>query len=705
MISNISKQFSNLQQDKLVICKKELMHIQQVLSFYIANSDNPYYKYFEPLKKVLKNEISHIKIIHKCIKDNYNHINIRHKICAFEFLVNIARIEKEISQLLYRINLLSNKLSQLIEEHFDQYIPSASLERRYSNKAITYFLDFYINSFKQDKNKKILNVWGTHNKYKAIDINNELKIIENTFWYYELSRLIPALIHEVGHFIFQGNEVLNDFNEYIEKNVPELSSFDNIGEEILSDIFSLEQCGESYIYTLFYTQVFTNFDLIYYDESIKHCYIPKPSSDSKDDHRKSFIIILRLKVLISFYYETVDKNNIKPHIEEIEDFINLLYSTDTSSTLSLNNIYLNDYPNYTKLYSDICSELESFTEHIVKTLTIVYKEIQSTTTVPYNTIFNEIWTKHQTSSENWQHPNIFREKILKNIFSGQHNIIHTPDRFQAYELTLYKLRTDITNKDDNDIVNDYTDEIFYKRTNTNISRHPSYKTFGIFNIYSNLEKNSEIPRTSIENFLTNTNHEQTLAYYTQKIPLSFLEKIGDDTIHDNNFFGLIMKLQLKQESIKNIRLGYQHIKDTLKEHHYSKYKIFKSLGPGDFVIIAENISIDNIYKLKEVFSNNDTFFRRTFSTIFLSKDIPKDFTFTNEFKLKSKIRLKKDPTNTLIDIKTFIEDSDHTSGVTDLEIEWNIDEPLFKILDKKKQFASKQIASDIQTFISKKWNL
>lgn len=361
-----------------------------------------------------------------------------------------------------------------------------------------------------------------------------------------------------------------------------------------------------------------------------------------------------------------------------------------------------------KAETDTESNTESNSNNSSSIKQFVWTTKEATNTeLDYQEILNTIWSTYLKENDNWIHPNTLRKKLLEQIL---HDITHTDLRFSPYELTFYKTRTDIDNNKAVDIMTAYTEDPFFTKENAETEPHleNAYKTFGIFNMYSNIKKEEKVSRDEIRNFLELeiTEGEQT-SYYTSKVPLSYLKTFGEPKEPDKTdacFFGLIMRLQLSRESIYSIRKGYSIIEDILKELS-NEYKVFKALGPADFVIITNSLTIEEIYNLKNSFSKQEDF-RRTFSTIFFQTDLPSTFKLDKQYKLLSKIRLNSEIKSELTKMKDYIDSVHVTSGVTDVTILWKTSEyPLSEILEMRNAISETKNTSDIQTFISQKMEL
>ena len=743
-MENISSQFLSLQKNKLVIIKKELLHQKRVASFFRANKETVYANNFKPLEEMIDVCIGKISEIND--KSSTLHSDFENaKLVPFVYLTQYARIEKEIKSLLKDVLLIGNKMAQITEERFDQYIPKPYLERRYSNKAITFFLEEYLKKLLNDNStttsQEIINVWGVNSKYRLHHIEG-YPLIENSFWYYEISRLIPLLVHEVGHIVVEKNEQYRQLKKNIEKSVfaypLDLLKEKTLVDEILSDFFAFEQHGEAYICALFYNTIYENFDLLYYDILNNATYAPDPNPDTDPISRKSFEIFVRLRCLIEIYEEGIDAEDkdeaLKKHIDEIKNFMKYFYSddqeslraTDDKKEYSLGYIYKEHYPALYKRYIDVCSDYstmyKNIANHVMEAMTktdeqqldeeksnyglvneganndcIFPKEIA----IDYEIIFKNIWKDH-IETNSWEHPNILRKYILKqfDLFSpsspvnrGQH-CTQVNEELMPYELTFYKFRSD-TKTNYKKAIEGYQNTIFF-------ANNTEYRvTFGIYNAFSIRKKIDSLSYEKIDTFLEPKENREK-HFYTHKLPLSFLcEKKQDKK--SSNGLGLILQLQLKCEGAQAVQEGFWEIYKKIEQE--ANYRIFKSLGPNDFVIIFKDLTIEKVYDIKERFSAMREIVRRTFSTIFVENfESLKKIKIKLPYCLRSKMRLTK----TFEEMKNIankhqdkIKEIKATTGATDIQIVWKNDIEVEELIACIKDIYNQDCVSDIQTVFDK----
>ncbi len=157
--------------------------------------------------------------------------------------------------------------------------------------------------------------------------------------------------------------------------------------------------------------------------------------------------------------------------------------------------------------------------------------------------------------------------------------------------------------------------------------------------------------------------------------------------------------------IKNME-SFREFLDKEKRINYDLYKV---LGPSDYIVVLNNITLPKIYEIKKLFFNDKSnVFRRTFTNIFRMNDDskPRQEDMKNKI-LVSKIRLKY--SIVLEDLKEkeiFFEEKnmgtfqDHCEnifcvpGAIDIEVQWKMYD--YSIVKKILQNLSDNI-SDVQT--------
>ena len=681
----VLQQYINLQIDKLVVCKKELIHLQNITRFFTAKKDDVYTKDYVLIQK-------NIEDLFKKIKELMDEMNndiaecIKQKSKNFIFLTHYARREKEIETIIEEIGLLARKMVQNTEEYFDQYIPKPLLGRRYSNKALTYFIEKYLDDIKKDNNiqpnsdlRNLIIFWDHSNDY-AVYYNLPNYIVRNAFWYYEIPRLIPNLVHEIGH-LHKESDRYQAFVDCIGKTVEYDLGDERFIGELYSDFLAYEKLGAAYIFAFFYTVVHKPFYGLFFDPDYDDIIIRKPDID--DVLWRRFVeIAIRIEVLLNlFEYEDRNRedNTIIEHINYIEKFVQKFKE-------ELFELYNEYYVTYVENYEFILDVIDEWVE--ASLLAWEYDEPRKRE--PYEEIFLTLWEERIKNAKSWHHNKNVRELILKNILND------SEVSYEPYELVFIKMRWDREQGEENSgtsgICGDQEKASCFVDKNNVVS----FETLGIFSSFQLLPQKSQIPYEEIIEYLQEDIQSHN-ACYTYQLPLIRLWQASansEDGDNNKGKLGAIFQFQLVSLENNIIKGGFKNLKDNFKEFNCA---IYKSLGPNDFVVIVNNVSLETIFAIKEQFNHQKDPFRRTYTTIFLQE---KDFEINEGYKVVSRMRLKKDFKSVISDLQECNCEIYCTTGVQDITLEWKIKE--FKtIYEKIKTMKKNNIASDIQTFILK----
>jgi hypothetical protein len=714
----IKDQFHKLQTDKLVICKKELRYLERIFKFYSANEKDNYANAFTQLN-------NQIEKLYKKIKELYeNEIKkLKNLQEPLDIIVYYDNIEQEIETLLQYIKRLSMKASQNIEEHFDQYIPKALLDRRYNNKALTLMLEnnlfrniytYYTKSLDSTKEDKLpIFVWDYRNHYKVLDDSDLDPIITNAFWYYEIPRLIPNIAHEVGHLIRSDNPLYN----------LELFEDKKFTEEILGDFIAYDLFGYGYILSLFHTIAHKEMYKLFYNTTYEDVVLPDVSLWALEvgfaKIKENYARILAL-VEITLQSDTEDSNKkLYDYLQNIKDFIAHYLSENKNNLIK----EFANYPEKAIKFQNFCEEISHLRNKIIRAYQDGFlpwvedissgpdrkSEIQT-----YEEIFNEIWKENIDKSENWVHKNTLRKKLILDIVGIDIN----EDKLKPFELIYIKKRYDVSNENDTGSKS----AIFQDKEIAT-----SEQLFGIYDAFKIIEKKEEIPYDSrdtqqdIDSFLIDIEAIEHSDHYYQKYPL--LHLTTRNNAQKPNFpYGLLLHIQLKQANKENIKNFYEKI---IKENNRfcsvterAKYYIYKSLGPHDFILHFPSIKLDHIFALKELCNTSQSisqYIRRTFTTIYLRKKQNQyackyGTKTTLSYHIEMYLRIKGKGQNiieTLSNSLNNVEYIEKVPGIFDLRIRYNkyVDADIYfnKILNEFKT-NSQIIVSDLQSYIFKEKN-
>ena len=701
-IASVFRQFKNLQIDKLVVCKKELEHLHRIVCFYRSGTNDVYSKSFENIE-------DNVKDLYKSISKLSEEISSLNNEKPFKFLTYYALNEKRIENIIEQIGLLKDKVMQNTEEHFEQYIPKVLLGRRYSNKALTYFMEKYfyeILSCNGIEDQKPIFVWEHGNDYNVLKAEdrfdlNKHSIIKNAFWYYEIPYLIPNLIHEIGHILNQNREY-QQFKKELDQIIEQPYKFADPGfvEEIYGDIIGYLYGGTSYILALFYSIAYKSFNILFFNIEYEDIQYIKPDKNTID-WRRFIEINIRLSLLIEIFENDENtktiSDEIKNHIRCIKMFINKYISYEENEN-ELFSIYKR-IPIYADNYKEILDVINVWRNAVLASLDIFESGYATNEFITkYKPIFPCLWEQKIKKEDKWLHKNNLREMLLKKVFENGTEIESEP-----YELVFIKKRFD-----NEELANINIQNIFYLLTNDG-RETLEYHTFGIYSSMILAKKCSEIDYKEIKNYLQDEqNNEQMRGFYTVKYPLVKLKEVEGNENNNKNY-GAVLQLQLSQMDEENIEKGFSEINTKLKnfEGNFSRCYIFKSLGPNDFLIFIEKIDIEDIFDLKKMFNEEKDIFRRSFTTIFLMQQEGNNDNSSNcnTCKIISRVRLKK-PISVFI---KFIEENGDLSkkinfycstGALDVTIYWNEESPrkVFDIILNNLNSHS-DLISDIQTSI------
>ncbi|CAA6812169.1 MAG: Unknown protein [uncultured Sulfurovum sp.] len=711
-IKRVKENYLVIQLEQLLTIKKELLHTKRICSYFSTNSD-PYadiYQYNLQRVNIFLNKIEDIKT---------SALKIQNKEKVYQFLIEVARLQKLITAVLDGLKLLKDSIRQHGEEAFNQYIPKADLGRRYSSKAISTFIRSYMTEVldccDNDKNAKALIVWTFRNEFQSKEKINP-RAIETPHYYYDLPYFIPNIFHELNHIASSIPNPSDDFLPYKKLNSNIETTFkmiekehqfsinNGLAEEITSDIFAYDLLGPSYLYSSFYSIMYSGMDNLFL-ETEDSTHYPLINLDinenSKQEEQDTFahVIEIQLRMMILIQYALGDNslNDVtQQNIRDLQCVMQNTFNTeDTSSSLlhsyksrietgdAIDNQNFNHFVNLIdRLNSSVESICENFTDHII---------INFNSEINYKSIFMNIWQEKLQNSTMVFHRNSLREGILKQIFPID---TYSGFTYDPYELTFFKPRETVN-------IERKIDTYFKEHTGVKYKHgkdYSQYKSFGIYNNIAIRKKSKEIKRELVEDFLINSAQED-LQLYTYKVAMVKLSEGTNEVIAPKGLSAMF-QIQLKNQGPNNIRKAYDCILDILKEQRgLCSYEIYKILGPNDYLINVSRSSLSTIFKLKNIFSkDNSLLFRRTFTTIYTNNthfsNVDVDFVEVTKVRLRgdydvselSKIVIGDKP------LSDYYKTLAYTTGAMDIEIEWKINIDITPIVEK-----INYIISDIQT--------
>lgn len=692
--------------EQLLTIKKELLHLKRICNFFTTEDECPYADIYIYNNKRIDIYLKQIDdIVQKLEKISTHHM-------AYEFMIYIDRIQKNIGNILEGVKLINNSIRQHNEESFNPYMPKAHHGRRYSSKAISTFIRNYmkevLEKYAGDKEIKALIVWTFRHGFKA-EKNLNPKVIETAHYYYDLPYFIPNIFHELNHILFSLDNTSSEFDSYknldreyknaIENNIKEfgLKINDEFPEEFISDLFAYDLLGVSYIYSCFYSIAYSGMDYLFTSNKTKIISLAnfnklksKGENEFKDKASHVFEINLRLRLLIM--YALGDKNldsKIKKEINELDKFLRLLFFPNNADDKSLAVKYSQVSELLENNFNDL-SEAMNKSLTVFRTFFINHKQIIFDGNIKYKQIFNDIWAEKLDKNNVIFHRNSLRERILKEIFIEEK---YKNFDYDAYELTFFKFR------DHRELKEIAIDNYFIKFTGFGLSQnmtkdYTQYECYGIYDNFAIRKKKKEIEVEKVQDFLKDVKG-YTSNYYTYKMAMI---KLYDNTLNLSNAFGFgaILQIQLENQNIETIKKGFDELLKILQLDIDCQYSIYKILGPNDYIVDLKYASMVTIFKLKKKLAKNFTF-RRTLTTIY---KLDKSKLGANEISMFheiSNIRLKgniniEDIKFLKIDKESCLEDYCHKikyiTGAQDIQIVWKVDVDINLIVSKLGDFIS-----------------
>lgn len=267
-----------LEKEKLSLLNKELKYLYLISDYYDLEetSGSSEKKDLEHSFNILKEQIEDIR---SSIKSNFE--NLIKQIEWIEKLEN--KNQFEIQSLIYidiireynknivsKIDLISIKISQLLRDGYNQYIPKPIIGKRHSSVNITSQAEFSLKKrlqeLKSSNNVEALIIWDYNDEYRINKYSiksKEYLVFNLSYWYFEFSYFLPNLTHEIGHFLQKNTKEGEKFNsiklseviekeflkkEFLNSGIRNLSKI--LPSEIIADTIAFLYHGTSYIYAL-----------------------------------------------------------------------------------------------------------------------------------------------------------------------------------------------------------------------------------------------------------------------------------------------------------------------------------------------------------------------------------------------------------------------------------------------------------------------
>jgi hypothetical protein len=691
---------SILQKEKLLVIKKELLHLWHISDFYKSKDDNRLlaklkkmkfvssrpkeltmrdfqYQWIEFFKKsndksqreLISQKIhddinTHLKYIQKLNEDITNYYNKfgKRKDELLSFLTLYDFYNQEIKKLLEITQYIQSKFLQFQQEHFNQYMPVPSINKRYSSKGFLDYLKDYHTEILENEDKNIkhpVTLWGHSDSFRAhqsLGKSNE-KYVEIPYWNYEIPFMLPIITHEMGHIILENGKFteLNKIKDiFINSSDIKTVFKDNESflDEILSDIFAYLHHGSAYIISATHELLGLGFSYQFYSKNKNE---PISINPIDIEEQKFIEALVRLKVLIFFSIED------NPIIEELKNILHwiileiapnnyetnivrALKETKNNANTSLAKIYHYFY-NLDKEYIDFHYAITNYTQAIEKVLkdneNQVFKKLETillridpsqkkyisqknkklNKLYLYKESFNNLSDDRITLLTKDNHLESiqieFKNKLRKIILTKEdvlNNNAENKDIGSAYELVMFKTRMDRfeQNKQEKNYIKILSDEIKkmhhtvlinasteHNEFNNNISIDPKF-TFDYYSMLALVKKRESITIAELNRYLEYKSHTKTAKYYTNKYSLILLEKHHSNPREDSDHFSAFISLSLTRNDSKNTKKAIQSINNTMKKEKFQliKYEIYKSLGPKEMVIHLHHCSIGTLYAAK-----------------------------------------------------------------------------------------------------------
>lgn len=764
----IKESMVTIKEDKLTIVLKELLHLKYILNYYRTSSpkDKPYKLKGKTNKVDMSIANESLKSVENSLRKLRTYIeklreHSSDSVDNIYFLILDSQIGYDLNNILYVIELIYKKVYQIFEESYHQYIPKPTLGRRFSNNNLVGNLkghyESIIKSLVADDYKGLILSWSYRNyisleeKHDRFTNNNGDKYgayINLPYWYYEIPTLLPSVTHEcIRISLLQDNfkykelkkRLENAVNSYLNNPRDDLSFTQeekilsdkyNLTNKIVADLLSYKIYGNAYIFSLFHDIIGAGlakaFDLkdkhnlkMYKSlkDYIENNFDWKASSYKFNNLRD--ISIIRLKVLLSYVDSAEGSIEDKEHIEQMNELLLSVLSSEGKRS-NLESIYEN-HPHYkdsflvlkrallniSKLYIDEVSKLES----------ISLKELENIKNID----FQKLWTQHFNGSI---HKNDLRKLLHKETLENiERNIKKENKRAEIgtpYSLTFVKMhkKLNCNNSSELKCLDSVINRCFEDKP-------PYYHAFGIYDL-AILKKTSEYPRNFKESTdkkfkkIDELNSGKKERYYESRYSLMQIyptiegkscEKDNDVSVMYNIDLTTINNSAGRFLACTILRIA-RRLESNLSE--FCKVQIFKTLGPGDLIVLIDGVSNNDFLKLTEKVLPLP-FIKRTFTTILAKKDRKESIKPNKNYQIVSFVRLdlsSKEPVESIV--KSIIESDfgeNHidsinlTSGVLDLEIVWRAETSIKTVMEFYNSLMEKSYVRDFQTKFNKNYSL
>lgn len=492
----IFKSMAILQKEKLVVIKKELLHLWHISDFYkskeISNQNTTKENggQRETISKKIYADIrAHIKYIKQLNEDidNYYAKFGKREDEYLDFLTMYDCYNEKIKDLLSVVQLIQAKFLQFQQEHFNQYMPVPNINKRYSSKGFLDYLKEYHTEILRGEHPDIehpITLWGRTDSFRAnssLGIRSEAKerYVEIPYWNYEIPFMLPIITHEMGHIVLddiaeKSNAetqltILKDIFKNSDKVKDIFKDSDSFLDEILADIFAYIHHGEAYIASVSHELLGQGFSKQFYSQDKNN-----PSSIQPIDMEEPrfFEPLIRLKVLVMLtilnYEEPTEfTKNLEKILDwliidigekvNIEDKLKEVEKTDIKNSLGkIYHVYYGLTHEYINFYDKVMPCISAIGQAMEENLNPIGLAIQRFNTRVneseglklYMDVFNELAEdriKLLNDNVDFQETKIeFKNKMRKLILEKEKalNINDKSELGSAYELVMFKTRMD-----------------------------------------------------------------------------------------------------------------------------------------------------------------------------------------------------------------------------------------------------------------------
>ncbi len=546
-------------------------------------------------------------------------------------LISLHAISKQIQLITYN-NYASNEIKPNITRRF-----SSANFLKVIDKNITSRYGEFID-LKKVENISFLTKSEFISGYEVDRIGKNIYDLNLSYWHFDIPLIYnTAISHELGHLVLTKQKTKAKFfklqtecKEFLKSlYASEEYSRDNLGDaeyladELMSDLIALFYHGSSYILGLFHqifayglrTQVGTGSGKKEYREddfwdTLKEPYTARtwviPSPLDRDENFIRLYMLIVAHRSLEMIDEQADKFqtivNVKVDnkdetwdwINEIEEALNLIYPID-------NKLDKTSFLDVYKKYDNLLYEYEllfQLQSDIVKGLTDKYKDVICIYEKEFHRFQPTCQQQQKEKKENRDNFPIFSNDLWKSWFRAikDDKIAHKVYfRIKTHNDTISTLIENGMLEPELEDIKPYT--LSYKKSSIEL-KIDEYYSLGYYNKIELIKRDKEFKPTIHQNTSNDIMINQSLMQI-------ITPKIGVNCEAD---YSVLIEVTLPDEVnlAESIRKIIELVAKSLN-NCYSKFRIFKTLGPSDLVLFIEDIGIKHIRSLKEAFLDKDEY--------------------------------------------------------------------------------------------------